>query len=287
MGSSSSKRFDPSLPRSGSLSPKPGSRKIKKVPKTSKEEKPQNSPSVEYDIDPTNLFTPEPNDVIDLDEEIDRTQSCHLPTKQKQSPPSLMSKMNKRNSISPYPLNSCNPQIEKYPKPQKLCYSARVSPYLPSPKLMNPQNKMEPPLTPLEPREVSIFEKLEFLKKYTHYKKMEIIYNSDVDGFETRALNSKIRYQSNLVFIIITNNEQFGFYTSDIVNALNNETTQVTSNEMFLFVLNGKGAYPFKLERKDTLRSFTVFQTKKVIFFLLVFAHFGLHQMDNLEFINF
>ncbi|BFU25067.1 hypothetical protein, conserved [Entamoeba histolytica] len=215
MGSSSSKRFDPSLPRSGSLSPKPGSRKIKKVPKTSKEEKPQNSPSVEYDIDPTNLFTPEPNDVIDLDEEIDRTQSCHLPTKQKQSPPSLMSKMNKRNSISPYPLNSCNPQIEKYPKPQ-----------------------------------------------------------NDVDGFETRALNSKIRYQSNLVFIIITNNEQFGFYTSDIVNALNNETTQVTSNEMFLFVLNGKGAYPFKLERKDTLRSFTVYSDKESYFLFTCFCAF-------------
>ncbi|KAL7714208.1 TLDc domain-containing protein [Entamoeba marina] len=138
---------------------------------------------------------------------------------------------------------------------------------------------LQTPKTPssfLESNGISYFKKMEFLQELTCCHRAEVIYNSDIHGFDTRELNQRITCKDNLTFIITTeNNEEFGFYQKDVVPpGRDYSNTQILSSEFVLFALKGKVVKPTSFYRKDSQNSFTLHSNTDKRFLITCYSAF-------------
>ncbi|ELP90549.1 hypothetical protein EIN_019880 [Entamoeba invadens IP1] len=117
-------------------------------------------------------------------------------------------------------------------------------------------------------------EKIAFIQKETNKKKFTTIYNSEIDGFDARELSSRVCCQTNTLFVVITDNEQFGFYNEDLIPIVKNETLQVESKDMFLFVLSGRIVQPTSFRRNEGTRSLTLYAPSEKNFVVTCFCAF-------------
>ncbi|ELP83858.1 hypothetical protein EIN_198110 [Entamoeba invadens IP1] len=106
-----------------------------------------------------------------------------------------------------------------------------------------------------------------------------VVFNSSVDGWESRELNSKIEGLDKLMFVIkMSEGWQFGFYSEDIAPVHNHsENTQVSSSNMFLFTTDSCGNKFTVINRKNkTERSFTLHTNTEREFLLTCYSAFWL-----------
>ncbi|ELP86968.1 hypothetical protein EIN_316970 [Entamoeba invadens IP1] len=119
----------------------------------------------------------------------------------------------------------------------------------------------------------------------TETSKMEILFDSNVDGFDERALKSAICCKDKLVFLFKSGNESFGFYNSDMVPvASGEETLQVDSKTMFLFSFKNDGKTPEIFNKKSkSMKSFSVFSGSNPII-LSCFSSFWMEKSGIVSF---
>ncbi|ELP84640.1 hypothetical protein EIN_172950 [Entamoeba invadens IP1] len=101
-----------------------------------------------------------------------------------------------------------------------------------------------------------------FILSKTLSQNIESVFDSNVSGFDARELRQKIACKENLVFVIQTEFDYIGFYQSDIVPPMKQNTSyQAKSEEMFLFSMKKESKnieiYARKDWRKNTFNLFT------------------------------
>ncbi|ELP94061.1 hypothetical protein EIN_183480 [Entamoeba invadens IP1] len=101
---------------------------------------------------------------------------------------------------------------------------------------------------------------LVFIQQTSKTIEPEILYDSNLSGFDSRVLKSAISFKENIIFVVETRQEKFGFIQHDIVTPLaKNGPTTVTSTQMELFSYTKTSSCPTFIKRKtECTKAFTV-----------------------------
>ncbi|ELP93623.1 hypothetical protein EIN_238530 [Entamoeba invadens IP1] len=133
-------------------------------------------------------------------------------------------------------------------------------------------------------------EMIKSLLKKTKSEQIEVIYNSDLLGFEQREIRTKILGEQNIIFLVMTESGSiFGFYQKDMINNMKCcKQLKATSKDFFLFgspyVYQNLYFYKRKeqIENKDS-NSFTLYEDENNLV-LSCYSSFWIKKNKQIEF---
>ncbi|ELP87626.1 hypothetical protein EIN_146300 [Entamoeba invadens IP1] len=139
---------------------------------------------------------------------------------------------------------------KKFHKTERLCHSTDIKESKKKEKKCEKLHRQNSQLACMD-KGVTDNVLVSFLIAKTMCDKMEAIYNSDMSDFDPRVFQSMITCKDELVFLVITDTQTFGFYQRDLV-PIASKTTQLTVNSesSFLFCQRNNMPSPFVFPRR-------------------------------------
>ncbi|KAL7722674.1 TLDc domain-containing protein [Entamoeba marina] len=134
--------------------------------------------------------------------------------------------------------------------------------------------------------QMSAYEKCAQLKKWTAFEQYEVLYDSEINEYSSREINSRICGKDNVMIIVISEDEQvFGCFHQDVIPPTNGDYQKVESTEFILFYLQHNNTKPVVYGRsKQTLNSLNLRSNNDRTYIIDVYSAFTLNCNKKITF---